>query len=81
MKEWNKEQHIKGIWLKWQKLPKRLGQKEVKITSRNFDKTKTRCHDSSFYDTIIQMVSWTGHSQMLDILIICKILCAHTIHV
>ena len=56
------ELHIKGIWLKWQKRSKRREQKEVKITSRNLNKTKTECHDSCFYITIIKYVSLLGHS-------------------
>ena len=55
---WNKASHSVRIYnrhlVNWQKLLEKARQKEAKITSRNFDKTQTLCHDSCSSTAIIK---------------------------
>ena len=55
---WNNASHCVRIYnrhlVNWQKLLEKARQKEAKITSRNFDKTQTLCHDSCSSTAIIK---------------------------
>ena len=70
---WKNGTHKRHL-AKWQKPSERHGQKEVKITSRNLNKTKTECHDSGFLPNNYQI--WIYARSLLscrskDKLIIC----------